>query len=49
MKLKSENKKINQLWFLHLASQKEKLAGSSQEPQTLAFQNKPALLKHLSE
>lgn len=46
---------INQLWLLHLASQKEKLAESSQEPQTLVFQNntvsqnKPTSLKHLSE
>lgn len=43
---------INQLWLRHLASQKEK---SSQEPQTLVFQNntvsqnKPTSLKHLSE
>ena len=40
---------MNQLWFLHLANQKEKLAASSQEPQTLVFQNKPASLKRLSE
>lgn len=49
MELKEWEWGINQLWFLYLANQKEKLAASSQEPQTLIFQNKPDSLKHLSE